>query len=144
MISSLANALGQAARDAVAPVAWNCAGAVAALAVILVAALGALGFAAAGFYMAMVDALRLSPVASAFITAGGLLAVALIAALCLRRTLFGRRAEPRPTVSDEARRTISALEAETAEAIAARPAASLLACGIAGLLVGTLRRPPRA
>lgn len=124
--------------------AWRFAGIVAAFAAALMAVLTALGFAAAGFYMALAGTLRLSPVIAVFGTAFGLLVIAAIAAMCLRRGLFGQRGAPRRAAAGDARRAAAGLEAEAAAAIAARPAASLLACGIAGLLVGTLRRPPRA
>lgn len=138
MASPLVDALAQAARRCVAPAAWNVAGAAVAFAVALAAALGALGFIAAGCYLALRDSVPLTATQAAFLTGIGLVVVAGIAALALRRALFGRGA-PQPNVADEARRAVDNVQAEAAAAVSARPVASLVAVLVAGMLVGALR-----
>lgn len=149
MISRLAAALGQAARQASASFLWRMTGVLIAFFTAFIAFVAAIGFATVGCYLLLLDAFPLSPAAAAFVTGGALLAIALIALAVLRRNLFSAggaapRQEVTDAVSEEARRTVRALEVQAAEAVARRPATSLLACGIAGLLVDAMRRPPRS
>lgn len=147
MNSRLAAVIGQAARQASAPFLWRLACALIAFCTAFVALVGAIGFATVGCYLLILDVFVLSPAGAAFITGGALLVIVLVALVVLRRNLFGAgstapRQEVTDAVSEEARRAVRELETQAADAVARRPAASLLACGIAGLMVGVMRRRP--
>ena len=126
--------LAEVIHAAVAPLARRALfAAVLALTIVLSLAF-ALGFAAAGLYLVVLEQLRLSGAVAAFIVAGVFAAVAVVVALWLRY---------RAARHDASGAASTAVEDIAARTMATRPVATLAACVAAGVIVSILGAGPR-